>query len=183
MVDNLQQYTEILAVQKHLHELQYEHWLQHELFTNQWWALVGVLIIPWIIWWKLVDKTRTAIILAYGIYIMFVITAMDAIGSALQFWIYPIKLIPIVPDTVGIDWGLLTVADMLIYQYFPRWRSFIVAEIVIAAFLAFVGEPVAEVCKLYLPLHWEHSWSFPIYVMKAVIGKWLIEGLVFSVRK
>ncbi|MDF2569721.1 MAG: hypothetical protein K0R55_1325 [Sporomusa sp.] len=178
MTDSLHRYNEILAVQRHLHELQYEHWLHYELFTHQWWALVGVLIIPWIIWWRLVDKTRTAIILAYGIYIMFVVTAMDAIGSALQLWIYPIKLLPIIPDTVGIDWGLLTVAHMLIYQYNPQWRSFIVAETIFAAFLAFLGEPFAEWLELYRVLYWYHSWSFPIYVMKAVIGKWLIESLV-----
>lgn len=180
MEGNSLQYDKILDAQRHLHELQYEHWLQHELFTYQWWALVAVLIIPWIIWWKLVDKTKTSIILAYGIYIMFVVTAMDAIGSAMQLWIYPIKLFPIVPDSVGIDWGLLTVAHMLIYQYYPRWKSFIVAEIIFAIVLAFIGEPFAEMVKLYTHLHWEHSWSVPIYVMKAAIGKWLIERLVFN---
>lgn len=176
---NLAQYTEILEMQKHLHELQYEHWIRHELFTWQWWALFAVLIIPWFIWWRLVDKTRTGIILAYGIYIMFIVTAMDATGSALQFWFYPIKLLPIVPDTIGIDWGLLTVAHMLIYQYFPRWKSFIIAEAIAAAFLAFVGEPFAERIGVYLALNWYHHWSFPIYVMKAVIGKWLIESIVY----
>ncbi|HWR42263.1 CBO0543 family protein [Sporomusa sp.] len=179
MTDSSMQYNEILAVQSQLHELQYKHWLHHELFTYQWWALVVLLIIPWIIWWKLVDKTKTAIILAYGIYIMFVVTAMDAIGSALQLWIYPIKLLPIIPDSIGINWGLLTVAHMLVYQYFPRWKSFIVAESIFAAVLAFLGEPFAEWYGVYTPLQWEHISSFPIYLMKAVIGKWLIERLVF----
>jgi len=116
--------------------------------------------------------------LAYGIYIMFVVTAMDAIGSAFQFWIYPIKLFPVVPDSVGIDWGFLAVGHMLIYQYFPRWKSFIIVEISFAAFLAFIGEPLAEWCGFYFVLHWYHTWSFPIYVMKAVIGKWLMEKLI-----
>jgi hypothetical protein len=179
MPDTSLNYAEIIDAQRHLHELQYGHWLHHELYTIQWWALIGALIIPWLIWWKLVDKTKTAIILAYGIYTMFVVTAMDAIGSALQLWIYPIKLLPIIPDSVGIDWGLLTVGHMLIYQYFPQWKSFILAESIFAAVLAFIGEPFAEWFKIYFVLHWYHTWSLPIYVMKSVIGKWLIEGLVF----
>jgi hypothetical protein len=122
MPTNYPQYAEILDIQRHLHELQYEHGLRNELFTWQWWALVALLIIPWLIWWKLVDRTRIGIILAYGIYIIFVVTAMDATGAALQYWMYPIKLLPAVPDSVGIDRGLLAVVHMFIYQYFPRWE-------------------------------------------------------------
>ena len=126
------------------------------------------------------DKTKTAVILAYGLYIMFVITAMDAIGSALQFWIYPIKLFPFIPDSIGIDWGILTVIHMLIYQYFPNWKSFIIVESIAAALLAFIGEPFAEWYGIYLVLHWYHTWSFPIYILKTILGKWLIEKLIFS---
>lgn len=170
---------EILEGKKHIHGLQLEHWLQYEFLTNQWWALLAVLIIPWVIWWRLVDKTKIAIILAYGIYIMFVVTAMDALGCARQFWMYPIQLLPIIPDSIGIDWGLLTVSHMLVYQFFPRWKSFLIAECIFAAALAFIGEPFAEWLGLYRVLHWYHTWSFPIYAMKAVIGKWLIESLVY----
>lgn len=178
MAYDAQQYNEILNLLRQAHHLQYQYWLQHEFFSWQWWTLLGLLIIPWIIWWKLVDKSKVGTILAYGIYIMFIVTAMDAIGSAMQLWIYPIKLFPVVPDSVGIDWGLLTVSHMLIYQYFPRWKLFIAAETSFAAILAFIGEPLAALCFFYLPLHWHHAWSFPIYIMKAVIGKWMIEKLV-----
>lgn len=180
MTGNLAQYAEILKVQKQYHELQYAHWLQYQFLTNQWWMLVGALIIPWIIWWRVVDKTKTGIILAYGIYMMFVVTAMDAIGHALQLWIYPVQLLPVIPDSIGIDWGFLTVLHMLIFQYFPQWKSFLLAETITAALLAFIGEPFAEWIGVYYALHWYHHWSFPIYIAKAVIGKWLIEKIVYS---
>ena len=180
MAYNAVQYNEMLTIQNHLHELQYDYWLKNELFTPQWWALVGVWLIPWFIWWRLVDKTRTALILAYGSYIMCAVTVMDTIGSSLHFWIYPIKIAPIIPVSFGIDWGLLPVAHMLIYQYCPRWKSFIIAESIFAALLAFVGEPFAEWYGIYLVLHWYHIWSLPIYITKAVIGKWLIERIVYQ---
>jgi|GEM_PF-2907707 len=82
--------------------------------------------------------------IAYGLYIMLVVTAMDATGLALQFWIYPIKLF----------------------------------ESIFAALLAFIGEPLAEWYEIYFVLHWYHIWSLPIYLIKTVIGKWLIEKLI-----
>lgn len=173
---------EILEGKSRIHELQMQHWLQYEVLTPQWWALVAVLFVPWVIWWRVVDKSKTAVILAYGIYIMFMVTAMDAVGSAMQLWAYPITLLPVVPDSVGIDWGLLTVSHMLIYQYFPRWMSFIIAQSVLSAVLAFIGEPFAEWLGLYLVLHWYHHWSFPIYILKAALGKWLIERAVYHNR-
>lgn len=179
MTEKLEQYAQILDVQKNYHSLQIQHWLQYQVFTYQWWTLLAMLIVPWIIWWRLVDRAKTGIIFAYGLYILFVITAMDAIGFALQLWTYPIQLLPLVPNSLGIDWGVLTVLHMLVYQYFPKWKSFIVAETITATLLAFVGEPFAEWFGVYLALHWYHHWSFPIYIMKAVVGKWLIETVVY----
>lgn len=179
MINNSLENTEILDAQKHFHELQWDHWLRYELFTYQWWMLLGVLIIPWLIWWRLVDKARTGIILAYGLYIMFVVNVMDTIGINYQLWIYPIKLTPIIPLAISLDWSMLPIIHMLIYQYFPRWKTFIIVEIIFAALLAFVGEPFAEWLGIYLVLHWHHFWSFPIYVLKTVIGKWLIERMVY----
>ena len=179
MTDNSQHYNELLATHRHLHEMQYEHWLRYELFTYQWWTLLAMLIIPWIIWWRLADRTRTGIILTYGLYIIFVVIAMDALGEAFQLWFYPIKLIPIIPHIIPIDWSILPVLHMLIYQYFPRWKAFIIVEILAAAVLAFVCEPFTEWFGIYLALHWYHVWSFPIYLLKAVIGKWLIERIVY----
>jgi len=173
------QYAEILKVRSHLHELQYEHWRQHELYTWQWWTFVGMLIIPWIIWWRLVDKTRTAIILCYGLYLMCVVTAMDSLGAGLELWAYPITLIPVIPVAIALNCGMIPVAHMLIYQYFPSWKSFLVAELIISILGAFVAEHLAERVGIYLVLHWYHTWSFPIYMMKAVVGKWLIESIVY----
>lgn len=179
MTNNSLPYIEILDIQRHLHELQYEHWLRYELFTWQWWMLLGMLTLPWFLWWRFADKTRTAIILSYGLYLVLVVTAMDWIGAVLQWWIYPIKLTPILPFTIPLDWGMVPVTHMLIYQYFPRWKSFLVAETIVAALGAFVAESLGEWAGIYLALHWYHHWSFPVYIMKAVIGKWLIERIVY----
>lgn len=174
----MEQYAEILEAHSHLHQLMYEHWRQYEFLTYQWWLLLGVLIIPWFIWWKLVDKTRVAIIFSYGLFIMFLVITMDALGIVNKLWIYPVKLLPIIPHTISIDWSMLPILHMLLYQYFPHWKSFLIAETAAAALLAFVGEPIATRLGVYYILYWQHIWSFPIYVGKAVLAKWFIERLI-----
>jgi hypothetical protein len=104
---------------------------------------------------------------------------MDVIGTTLSRWIYPVKLLPMIPYAFPLDWSMLPVLHMLIYQYFPRWKPFLIAELVAGGLLAFVGEPLAEWMGIYSVLHWQHIWSFPLYVMKAVVGKLLIESIVY----
>lgn len=181
--NNLQDYAAILEAHRHLHALQYQHWVKYQLFTPVWWTLVAVGIVPWIIWWKLVDRQRIAVIFSYGMLIMYFIITMDALGIVYQRWIYPIKVLPIIPHETSLDWGMLPVIHMLIYQYFPRWRSFLIAETATAAALAFLGETFAEQIGVYFVLNWKHIWSFPIYIAKAIVTKLLIEKLLFRPKK
>lgn len=174
------QLDDIMTLQKQLYDLRYDHWLKHELFTSQWWIFIPMLIIPWIIWWRVVDKTRRGIIFAYGLFLMLEIITMNDLGIGHLLWFYPIKLVPSLHYAVAIDCAFLPVLHMLIYQYFPQWKTFIIAEIISSFLLAFVGEPLAEWSRIYIVLHWYHFYSFPIYVMKAIFGKWLIESIIFK---
>jgi len=60
---------------------------------------------------------------------------------------------------------------MVAFNVFNKWRSFIVAHIIIAAVLAFVAEPLLVPLNFYQLLKWEHYYSFPIYFAMAVILK------------
>lgn len=171
------EYTELLNAHQAYHHLEFVHW-QQQVFSPQWWLLLGLFFVPWLVWWRLADKSRMPIILSYGLIIMLFVIGMDALGIAFHCWMYPIKLLPVIPHEVTIDWSMLPVYHMLIFQYFPRWRSFIIVELIGSALLAFVGEPIAERIGIYYVLNWQHIWSFPIYFLKAVIGKGIIDYLV-----
>lgn len=43
---------------------------------------------------------------------------------------------------------MVPVAYMLLYQYFRTWKSFILAQIIMALTYAFIGEPFCEWVKL-----------------------------------
>ena len=67
---------------------------------------------------------------------------------------------------------------MLVYQYFGRWKSYILVNIVMAAVMAFVYEPISVGIGIYTALNWESVYSFPLYVVKAAIIKRLVEAVV-----
>lgn len=65
------EYTSIEATkqaQEILTQIKIEHWLKEEVFRIQWWIQVVVLISPWFIWWKLVDKKKIVEISTHSLY-------------------------------------------------------------------------------------------------------------------
>ena len=164
-------------------QLRYEHWIHYEAYTMIWWLLLCLWILPWIVWFALIDRQRIIEIYSYGITIMFITTLLDTIGSVEGLWAYPLKIIPHMPELEPIDWAILPVTYMLIYQYFPRWKEFIIIHIILAALYSFVGEPfLINVLKIYLLLNWKSIYSFPIYLLLAIITRILIQYL-FHMQK
>lgn len=171
-------YDEILSIHSKFKDIKYEHWVSYELFTVQWWTMIILMIVSWIIWWKLLDRSRTSNLTLHGLFVFFSCTAMDAFGISHHLWIYPINVTAKIPHLVAVNWSMLPVIYMLIYQYYPRWISFVKASIAMSAVLSFIGEPFTQWFGIYYVFHWEHIWSFPIYVLIAIIGRWLVETLL-----
>jgi hypothetical protein len=48
--------NKMMDYEKQLSNIIYENWVHFDLFTWQWWLLLGLTIVPWFIWWKIVDK-------------------------------------------------------------------------------------------------------------------------------
>lgn len=167
---------------RHLEEvltmLNIHYWLKHDLFTFPWWVLLMTLIAPWMIWWKLVDKSRIAVILVYGLFMSILIIMLDEIGISFGLWSYPTQLIRILPGLYPVDFSFLPVAHMLLFQYFRNWRSFLIAVTITGAVFSFLGEPLFVWLDIYELNHWEYYYSFPIYIAKAILVKWLVESLM-----
>jgi len=164
-------------------QLRYEHWAAHEVYTALWWFLVFSWAASWVVWWSLVDRTRIIEISFYGLIVLFVTTFLNALGSVHQLWTYTVKIIPFTPHLEAIDWAILPITYMLVYQYYPSWKSFILVQIIIAFLYSFIGEPFTiYILGAYLPLNWSYLYSFPIYIVLAVIPKALTQFL-FNIEK
>lgn len=154
-----------------------EGWFKNEFLTFHWWLLVIFLLVPWIIWFKVADRKRMMEMGLFGTLIIISTTSLDAIGSDLNFWAYPTKLMPITPRAIPFDMSLIPIAFMLLYQYFRKWKSFMIALICMAAFYAFVGEPLSHLFQLVLYIKWKYIYSFLYYILIGIVVKVIIEQL------
>lgn len=177
-------FQQIIDAHKYFVQLRYEHWMQYEAYTGMWWLLLCAWIGPWITWLFLVKHQQITELFVYGVTVMFTITILDAIGLSKGLWTYSIKVIPYTPYLEPIDWGILPVVYMLIYQYFPEWKGFIIAQITLATLYSFVGEPLLmKRLGVYLILDWKYIYSFPIYIILAIIPRVVIKFLYRIERK
>lgn len=173
-------HDEIEQIHKQLTEMRYENFIHQDLFSPQWWFLLCLLILPWILWWFLLDKSRIKQIWLYGSLLTILIILLDNFGVELDLWHYPYQLVNIIPFLNPIDISVLPVFHMLVYQYFKKWNTFIAANIITAFLYAYIAEPIFVKINIYEMTNWKHLYSVPIYILKAVLIKFLLEKLLLK---
>ena len=173
-------YEQIREVHNELIEMRLEYWVHHNLFSYQWWLLLIVLIVPWIVWWKYVDKNKISQILLYGAWLMIRASMLDDFGVESHLWSYPYQLINLLPRLISIDQGIIIIAHMFLYQYFPKWKKFIFANTVMAIIFTFIFEPITVWLGIYKLENWRYIYSLPIYIVKASFIKWLVDEVILK---
>lgn len=164
---------EILAQSK-ADKLLREYWLKETFLQWEWWLLLALTTIPWIIWWKIVDRKRLFEILTYGFLVMTVSVIFDAIGVEFDFWEYKPQIVPLFDVFVTYDFSVMPVIYMVVYQFFDNWKSFTIANVVVSAIFAFISEPLLVWMDFYVLFNWKYIYSFPIYIAIAVVFKWVM---------
>ncbi|WP_226647319.1 CBO0543 family protein [Mesobacillus subterraneus] len=171
---------EINKVHTQLVEMRYENFIHQDLFSFQWWFLLSLFVLPWILWWLLVDKNRIKDIWLFGSLISILIITLDDLGIELNLWYYPYQVLNIIPRLNPIDISVLPVFHMLVYQYFTKWKSFIIANILTAFLYAYLAEPLFVKINIYVLTNWDYIYSVPIYIGKAVLIKFILEGVLLK---
>lgn len=174
---------QILQAHESFSKLREEVWLTDILWSWQWWLLLALLFLPWIMWWRLVDKKRLAEICLLGMFVLATASWMDEIGTDLILWYYPYKVIPWYPQLIPTNYTVLPITYMLIYQYTPKWSSYIIAMAAMSALFSWGAEPVLEFMGIYQLVTWKFSYSFPLYLLIAVSHRWLLERILAISRK
>ncbi|WML39562.1 CBO0543 family protein [Neobacillus sp. OS1-2] len=171
-------YDEIRNIEYKLGQMKHEYWIHHDLFSFQWWVLLFVLIFPWIFWLRYVDKKRITEIVLFGSLLMLLVELLDDIGINLHLWSYPYQLFQLIPRLTPIDNGIIIVAHMFVFQFFEKWKSFLIANLVMATIFTFIFEPITVWLNIYKLEHWKYVYSLPIYIIKAGFIKWVVERLI-----
>jgi hypothetical protein len=178
MTEKYPTYDEIRNVHQQLFDMKLEYWISHNLFTFQWWLLLIAFLMPWIIWWRFVNKNKINEILLFGTLLIILVVMIDDFGVEIHLWSYPYQLLNIIPRLIAIDQGILVVAHMFLYQYFPKWKTFIIANTVMAIIFTFVFEPLTVWLGIYKLENWHYIYSLPVYILKAALIKWLVDEII-----
>lgn len=158
---------------KHSMDLKTQYWLHENLFSSSWWILLITTIGVFIVWLILLDKKRIFEIITYGFFVASIAMIGDAIGVTLWLWAYPNTLLPL-PLIVEIHRIQMPFIYMLIYQYCPKWKGFLIAATINAFVFAFVFEPILVWLRIYETIHWKYVYSFLPYILIAVVFKLVI---------
>lgn len=169
---------QILDMHEVFSNLKKEVWLADVLWSWQWWLLLALLFLPWAVWWRLVDKKRLTAICLLGVFVLATASWMDELGTDLILWYYPFKIIPWYPQLVPINYSVLPITYMLIYQYTPKWSAYMIAMAAMAALYSWVAEPALAFMGIYQVVTWKFSYSFPLYLLIAVSHRWLLEKIM-----
>ena len=119
-----------------------------------------MLMVPWVIWWNVVDRKRITEIFAFGLLTSLVSSLMNGNGLNLLLWSYPYHLLPFSPRAYSFSLSVLPVAFMIIYQYWTRVRSFALAIGVFLAAVAFIVQPLLSWANIYKLIDWNYLYSF-----------------------
>lgn len=169
---------EIIEGRMEQYELEKAYFLDHTLFSVQWWVLILITIALWIIWIVLIDKKRLGAILLVGFIASMLAFVMDEIGIKMTLWIYPRPFTPFVNRLNVVDLAIIPVSYMLLYQYVRKWRSYVIVLIIMMLFAIFIAEPLFGKWYMYIKVKWEYWYSGPIYVAMALFTKWVVDKVV-----
>ncbi len=153
------------------------------IFVPQWWLLLAFLFVPWIIWSRLVEEERKLEILTVGLFAALVTTLLDIVGYNLQFWDYPIQLIPLVPEAFAFDLSMVPVAYMLLYQYLKTWKSYVIGVLCMSAVYAFIGEPFCNRIMVVSYINWNYAYSAVFYIVTGFAIKAIVSRLAEKCAK
>jgi len=172
------EFQQITQLRSELCNLSVQHWLKDDIHKWTWWLNLTLTVLPWIIWWKVVDRKKITEIFVYGLLISTVAGSLDSFGTESVYWTYPDVLIPIIPRLLPIDLTVIPVVYMLVYQRYPDWKSFFIVSVIVSGLFSFIAEPILIWLNLYSLVTWKYIYSFPIYIIMALAMKWLTKKIV-----
>ncbi len=162
--------SRMMELQQELLALRIADWYD-KVISFQWFLLLAMLILPWIIWWKIVDRRQIAEIFSYGILVSIISSLFNSNGLNLLLFSYSYNLLPFSPRAYSFSLSVIPVTYMLLFQYFKTWKSFAIATIAVAAISAFGVQPIFAWLDIYKLITWNYLYSFLVLLLIGLGGK------------
>lgn len=156
-------------------QLSLQHWTSSEFLSFKWFLLLGILLISYALWFKLLDKSRATKLLLIGslaavFYHLNIIILIDLLG----YVEYTVRLTPFTEPPFTSSTTLIPLTVMLVLQYTSSWKGYLLWS---AIGLGFIGFGIFQIYILagILQLH-----DFNLfYYFLALFGVSIVVRFVF----
>ncbi|MBM6617813.1 CBO0543 family protein [Bacillus suaedaesalsae] len=136
--------NEILNLQEKLVPMWLDYWKDFShVGTEPFWVIALMLVVPLVIIYFKIDRTKVFQIGFYGFNIHTWFTYSDSIAMRTGHVYYPYQIIPIMPVNFALDASLVPVTFMLVYQWcINNNKNVFLYGIVTSAIFSFILKPV-----------------------------------------
>lgn len=148
-------------------------WLEHVVFSWQWWIQVVLTILPWVLWFIFRKKESSSRLMFAGLFVMIISYSLDIIGIKWGLWAYYYELLPYTPSNAPWNFSLIPVAVMFAIQLNPLKINRYIKAVIFSALASFVVEPIFVRIGFYETRNWSHFYSFPITALIYIAADWL----------
>src|SRR5690625_1054148 len=133
----------IRSISRELSQYQIEYWhLYSYVGMWQFWVEVLMIIIPLIILFFSIDKSKALLLGFFGLNYHVWFSYSNSIGVGLGLWEYPYHVIPFLPS-FSLDAALVPVCFMLLYQWtLNHNKNIYLYSILLSSVFAFVLKPI-----------------------------------------
>ena len=169
--------NELIETRFKYNHLRKQLFFEEVIFSYQWWILILITVGVWVLWAIVVDRSRFNTILLVGFITTILATVFDDIGISLGLWFYPYQITYFTSRLTPVDMSIVPVFYMLLYQYFSKWKPYLITLFLLCLFAVFVAEPFFVLLNMYIKLNWEYWYSGPIYILIGIIVKVVVDRL------
>ncbi|ASK60757.1 hypothetical protein CFK37_00305 [Virgibacillus phasianinus] len=166
---------DMIKSHKEYSDFKQNYFFDDVLFSFQWWFLVLLFIVLWIIWIILVDKKHFKSIILVGLTTSLLAFILDDIGLTLDFWAYSYQMTYFASQLYTVDLAIIPVFYMLLYQYARTWKIYSIILVLLTFFAVLVAEPVMIKLSIYNLLTWNIWYSAPFYILIGIFAKWFAD--------
>lgn len=158
------------------------YWQDFSSFSTwQFWVVLAMFIIPLILLILFIDRKKIFHLGFYGYSVHVFFTYIDLIGTGRGLWMYPYKLLPLLPSSITLDASVVPVTYILLYQYtLNRGKNYYILIFLLCLASAFFLKPLMVGIGLF---HFGGKENFLMlfagYMAVALISKWLTDLFIF----
>lgn len=155
----------------HLMQTEMAYWRENNLFSGHWWFILIINLLFLVVFIMVIDRSRYTMS-AFCLLLSFCLVAfVNEIGNYFGYWSYPYQFIGFLESFNAVDFMTIPVVYALTYQYFTKWKAYLIALLLVSALIGFVGMPIFVHFNFYDLHHWSPFLSFVLLFIIGVVIK------------